>query len=127
MPRLSSFLQKTRHFFPLRPSSLKIACKKETSSAIIVQNASTEYSLMILENLRLKFNIYLLESRKSFFDRKTLEIRLFLFDPTRSIIHWFYRIDRDFTVLTPDELEDLVGRSTSNNLENKPHKQGHNT
>ncbi|KMQ95034.1 hypothetical protein RF55_4772 [Lasius niger] len=36
-------------------------------------------------------------------------------------------IDRDFTVLTPDELEDLVGRSTSNNLENKPHKQGHNT
>ncbi|CAL1683120.1 unnamed protein product [Lasius platythorax] len=34
---------------------------------------------------------------------------------------------RDFTVLTPDELEDLVGRSTSNNLENKPHKQGHNT
>ncbi|XP_011700164.1 PREDICTED: uncharacterized protein LOC105457270 [Wasmannia auropunctata] len=34
---------------------------------------------------------------------------------------------RDFTVLTPDELEDLVGRPASNNLENKPHQQGHNT
>ncbi|XP_076652717.1 uncharacterized protein LOC143359007 [Halictus rubicundus] len=33
---------------------------------------------------------------------------------------------RDFTVLTPDELEDLVGRPTSA-LENKIRKQGHNT
>ncbi|XP_053970287.1 uncharacterized protein LOC128895103 [Hylaeus anthracinus] len=33
---------------------------------------------------------------------------------------------RDFTVLTPDELEDLVGRSTSA-LESKIRKQGHNT
>ncbi|XP_031841899.1 uncharacterized protein LOC116431075 [Nomia melanderi] len=33
---------------------------------------------------------------------------------------------RDFTVLTPDELEDLVGRSTSA-LENKIRKQDHNT
>ncbi|KAG6803890.1 hypothetical protein HZU73_00604 [Apis mellifera caucasica] len=33
---------------------------------------------------------------------------------------------RDFTVLTPDELEDLVGRPTSA-LENKIRKQGQNT
>ncbi|XP_043475540.1 uncharacterized protein LOC122507089 isoform X1 [Leptopilina heterotoma] len=33
---------------------------------------------------------------------------------------------REFTVLTPDELENLVGRSTSA-LENKIRKQGHNT
>ncbi|XP_018347313.1 PREDICTED: uncharacterized protein LOC108751573 [Trachymyrmex septentrionalis] len=34
---------------------------------------------------------------------------------------------RDFTVLTPDELEDLVSRPVSNNMENKIHKQDHNT
>ncbi|XP_077262461.1 uncharacterized protein LOC143897548 [Temnothorax americanus] len=34
---------------------------------------------------------------------------------------------RDFTVLTPDELEGLVGRPASNNLESKPHRQGHDT
>ncbi|XP_012251039.1 uncharacterized protein LOC105683183 [Athalia rosae] len=33
---------------------------------------------------------------------------------------------RDFTVLTPDELEDLVGRPTAA-LESKIRKQGHNT
>ncbi|XP_015586829.1 uncharacterized protein LOC107263780 [Cephus cinctus] len=33
---------------------------------------------------------------------------------------------RDFTVLTPDELEDLVGRSTAA-LESKIRKQGHST
>ncbi|XP_033223339.1 uncharacterized protein LOC117177004 [Belonocnema kinseyi] len=33
---------------------------------------------------------------------------------------------REFTVLTPEEIEDLVGRSTSA-LENKIRKQGHNT
>lgn len=42
-----------------------------------------------------------------------------------NIAEYFFT-NRDFTVLTPDELEDLVGRPTSA-LENKIRKQGHNT